>query len=156
VPRIGKSWYILCPFGIFYGYLWYSMYDHSLHFVFIWYSFSRFGIMHQEKSGNPDGYLCQMTTCNWEICQEENMKARVTKKWSTPILLTNCGSNICTFMAGKCYTYIVSVILRLKRVHLVLSIFSVITSTPGKNLSKKLKSWRRISVRFGNKSFFFL
>jgi hypothetical protein len=21
VPRIGKSWYILCPFGIFYGYL---------------------------------------------------------------------------------------------------------------------------------------
>jgi hypothetical protein len=34
-------------------YLGYSTYDHSLHFVFIWYIFSSFGIMHQEKSGNP-------------------------------------------------------------------------------------------------------
>jgi hypothetical protein len=29
-------------------------YDHWVHFVFIWYIFSVFGIMHQEKSGNPD------------------------------------------------------------------------------------------------------
>jgi hypothetical protein len=31
-------WYILWPFGIFYGYLVY---------------FLRFGLLHQEKSGNP-------------------------------------------------------------------------------------------------------
>jgi hypothetical protein len=36
---------ILWPFGIFY--------DHWVLCVFIWYSFSGFGIMHQEKSGNP-------------------------------------------------------------------------------------------------------
>jgi hypothetical protein len=38
-------WNILRTFGIFY--------DHLVHFVFIWYIFSSFGIMHQEKSGNP-------------------------------------------------------------------------------------------------------
>jgi hypothetical protein len=32
-------------FGIFY--------DHLVHLVLIWYIFSGFGIMHQEKSGNP-------------------------------------------------------------------------------------------------------
>jgi hypothetical protein len=35
----------LWTFGIFY--------DHSVHFVFIWYIFSSFGLIHQEKSGNP-------------------------------------------------------------------------------------------------------
>jgi hypothetical protein len=39
-------WNVLWTFGIFY--------DHLVHFVFIWYIFSGFGIMHQEKSGNPD------------------------------------------------------------------------------------------------------
>jgi hypothetical protein len=38
-------WNILQTFGIFY--------DHLVHFVFIWYIFSGFGIMYQEKSGNP-------------------------------------------------------------------------------------------------------
>jgi hypothetical protein len=38
-------WNILRTFGIFY--------DHLVHFVFIWYIFSGFGIMHQERSGNP-------------------------------------------------------------------------------------------------------
>jgi hypothetical protein len=50
---------------IFYGHLEYFMdiwnilwtfvifYDHLVHFVFVWNIFSRFGIMHQEKSGNP-------------------------------------------------------------------------------------------------------
>jgi hypothetical protein len=28
-------------------------YDHLVHFVFIWYIFSGFGIMYQEKYGNP-------------------------------------------------------------------------------------------------------
>jgi hypothetical protein len=36
---------ILWPFGIFYG--------HLVHFVFLWYIFSGFGIVYQEKSGNP-------------------------------------------------------------------------------------------------------
>jgi hypothetical protein len=38
-------WNILCPIGIFC--------IHMVHFVFIWYIFSGFGIMYQEKSGNP-------------------------------------------------------------------------------------------------------
>jgi hypothetical protein len=57
-PQIGKCWYILWPFGIFYG--------HMVYFMTIWYilwpfgtfcvnlvHFSGFGIKHQEKSGNP-------------------------------------------------------------------------------------------------------
>jgi hypothetical protein len=38
-------WNILRILGKFYDYL--------VHFVFIRYTFSGFGIMHQEKSGNP-------------------------------------------------------------------------------------------------------
>jgi hypothetical protein len=38
-------WKILRTLGIFYDYL--------VHFVFIWCIFSGFGIMYQEKSGNP-------------------------------------------------------------------------------------------------------
>jgi hypothetical protein len=37
-------WNILWRLGLFN--------DHSVHFVFMWYIFYRFGIMHQEKSGN--------------------------------------------------------------------------------------------------------
>jgi hypothetical protein len=44
-PQIGKCWYSLWPFGIYYG--------HLVYFVSIWYIFSSFGIMHQEKCGNP-------------------------------------------------------------------------------------------------------
>jgi hypothetical protein len=36
---------ILLIFGI--------CYEHLVHFVFIWYFFPGFGIMYQEKSGNP-------------------------------------------------------------------------------------------------------
>jgi hypothetical protein len=39
------TWNILRKFWVFY--------DHLVHFVFIWYIFFGFGIMHQEKSGNP-------------------------------------------------------------------------------------------------------
>jgi hypothetical protein len=39
-------WSILRPFDIFYG--------HLVYLVVIGYSFPRFGILHQEKSGNPD------------------------------------------------------------------------------------------------------
>jgi hypothetical protein len=38
-------WNILRPFGIIYG--------HFGKVVVIWYIFPRFGILHQEKSGNP-------------------------------------------------------------------------------------------------------
>jgi hypothetical protein len=38
-------WNILRMFGIFY--------DHLVPFMFIWYIFSGFGIMYQEKSGDP-------------------------------------------------------------------------------------------------------
>jgi hypothetical protein len=52
-PWNGKSWYILHTsiwnilrqFGIFHG--------HLVHFVVIWYILTRFGIVCQEKSGNP-------------------------------------------------------------------------------------------------------
>jgi hypothetical protein len=30
------------------------MYYHLVYFVFIWYIFYSFGIIHKEKSGNPD------------------------------------------------------------------------------------------------------
>jgi hypothetical protein len=43
-------WNILRPFGEFS--------DHLVNFVLIWYIFSRFGITHQQKSGNPDTYVC--------------------------------------------------------------------------------------------------
>jgi hypothetical protein len=40
------TWSILRSFVRFYG--------HLVQFVIIWYIFSRFGILFQEKSGNPD------------------------------------------------------------------------------------------------------
>jgi hypothetical protein len=45
-------WYILWPFGIFYGHLVYFMAIGVLygHLVF----FHRFGMVYQEVSGNPD------------------------------------------------------------------------------------------------------
>jgi hypothetical protein len=59
-PNLGKFWRALDwkiyfmpirkslqTFGI--------LHNHLLHFVFIWYIFSSFGIMFQEKSGNPAG-----------------------------------------------------------------------------------------------------
>jgi hypothetical protein len=46
--------------GLFYGHLVYIFYGHLVYRIAIWYSlwcnlvhFSRFGILHQEKSGNP-------------------------------------------------------------------------------------------------------
>jgi hypothetical protein len=53
-PNLGKSWraldckmliYILWTFGIFY--------DHMVHLMLIWYILSGFGIMYNDKSGNP-------------------------------------------------------------------------------------------------------
>jgi hypothetical protein len=41
----GKSWYILWPLETLFG--------HLVYFVVIWYIFRHFGILDQEKSGNP-------------------------------------------------------------------------------------------------------
>jgi hypothetical protein len=46
--------------GIFYGHLVYftaigNILWHLVYFVVIWYIFPRFGILDQEKSGNPGG-----------------------------------------------------------------------------------------------------
>jgi hypothetical protein len=56
---------ILLPFGLFYC--------HLVYFMVIWYTyFSRFGMLYQEKSGNPDyAWLERMhvsATCNAYIC----------------------------------------------------------------------------------------
>jgi hypothetical protein len=45
--------------GIFYGHLVYFraleiFYCHLVYFVVIWYIFPRFGMLYQEKSGNPN------------------------------------------------------------------------------------------------------
>jgi hypothetical protein len=37
-----------------------TFYDHLVHCVFIWYTFSGFGSMYQEKSGNP-GQICRQS-----------------------------------------------------------------------------------------------
>jgi hypothetical protein len=42
-------WSILRPLGTFYG--------HLVHFEVIWYISPRFGILYQEKSGNPALYM---------------------------------------------------------------------------------------------------
>jgi hypothetical protein len=42
---------ILWPFGILNGIS--DIYDYMVHFMIIWYILSGFGIMYQEKSGNP-------------------------------------------------------------------------------------------------------
>jgi hypothetical protein len=61
-------WYILWTFGPFmvFGYILWTFgpfmvsgifYGHLVHLAVIWWFFSRFGILHQEKSGNPGMYL---------------------------------------------------------------------------------------------------
>jgi hypothetical protein len=45
---------ILRLFGIFCG--------HLVYFMFIWYIYPRFGILCQEKSGNPDAHMYSMPT----------------------------------------------------------------------------------------------
>jgi hypothetical protein len=52
-------WRVLDDVGIFYGYLIIlrpigKFKGNLLHFVVIWYIFPHFGVLYQEKSGNPD------------------------------------------------------------------------------------------------------
>jgi hypothetical protein len=60
-PNLGKFWRVLERknlkyFRAFWNILWTFgiFYYHLVRFVFIWYIFSGFGIMYQQKSGNPD------------------------------------------------------------------------------------------------------
>jgi hypothetical protein len=55
-PNLGKFWKALdCKFMPIWIIFWRFgiFYDYLVHFVFIFYIFSGFGIMYQEKSGNP-------------------------------------------------------------------------------------------------------
>jgi hypothetical protein len=58
-------WNILQTFGI--------CYDHLVHFVLIWYIFPGFGIMFQEKSGNPG--LTRPSPIVWLSLKPYNMYA---------------------------------------------------------------------------------
>jgi hypothetical protein len=51
--RTGRCWYILWTLGPFYGLLLHFMDTWYVQFVVIWYIFPRFGILYEEKSGNP-------------------------------------------------------------------------------------------------------
>jgi hypothetical protein len=46
---------IVCVnFSLFYGHLVYFVGIWYIHCMVVWYIFSRFGMLHQEKSGSPD------------------------------------------------------------------------------------------------------
>jgi hypothetical protein len=55
-------WNILRSFGIFN--------DHLVHYVFFWCIFSGFGIMYQEKSGNP-GFGRLLASLGFQANQNE-------------------------------------------------------------------------------------
>jgi hypothetical protein len=51
---IGRCRYNLWTFGLFYGQLVYFIASLYTYFVVIWFIFLHFGMLYQEKSGNPD------------------------------------------------------------------------------------------------------
>jgi hypothetical protein len=63
-------WSILRPLEIFYG--------HLVNYVVIWYIFLRFGILDQEKSGNPD-----LATCVESVAGRSGIVFVKEKKWRT-------------------------------------------------------------------------
>jgi hypothetical protein len=62
-PWHEKRWYILWPFGLYYGRLvyfmdiWYILWQFC-NLVAIWYTFPCFGLLNKETSGNPVSYPC--------------------------------------------------------------------------------------------------
>jgi hypothetical protein len=63
-------WSILRPFEIFYG--------HFIYFVVIWYIFPCFGILDQEKSGNPAlGLSFLYKKLPTQVYQEPILRSRV-------------------------------------------------------------------------------
>jgi hypothetical protein len=52
-PNLGKFWRVLqWKILVYFMAIWYILWPFGI-FMFIWYQFSRFGILYQEKSGNP-------------------------------------------------------------------------------------------------------
>jgi hypothetical protein len=78
-------WSILRPLEIFYG--------HLVDFVVIWYIFPRFGMLYQEKSGNPGQkvFLCACPTfprmqqrgCSLQILTSKLCRRRFKQKNGT-------------------------------------------------------------------------
>jgi hypothetical protein len=52
-----------------------TFYGHSANFGFVWYIFSRFGMLHKEKSGNT---VCLPKTMPWK-----NSKKSIMHVWFT-------------------------------------------------------------------------
>jgi hypothetical protein len=52
-----RCWIILWPFHLFFCHLVFATYGHLLYFVIILEYMSRFGMLYQEKSGNPVVWL---------------------------------------------------------------------------------------------------
>jgi hypothetical protein len=65
LAKLLTIWSILLPLENFYG--------HLVYFVVVWYIFPRFGILYQEKSGNPDFRA--------SVFHGENYSLILTKKW---------------------------------------------------------------------------
>jgi hypothetical protein len=63
-PWNGECWYILWSFGMIHG--------HSVHFVVIWYVFPGFGILCEEKSGNPGGCPVWQDLLFWRVEKSQN------------------------------------------------------------------------------------
>jgi hypothetical protein len=49
----GSCLYIIWPFGLLWQF--YIFCGHLVHYIVLWYIFPRFGVLHQDKSGNPGG-----------------------------------------------------------------------------------------------------
>jgi hypothetical protein len=68
--NLGKFWRVLqwkmlvhfIDFGLFYGHLIYCTYIRYILWQCVWYIFPHFGILYQEKSGNPGSRLNPFTT----------------------------------------------------------------------------------------------
>jgi hypothetical protein len=76
-------WNILQTFGIFY--------DHLVHFVFILCSFGTFGIIHQEKSGNPGALFDRQLSFDRQLIPVgERMRCSVVVSVVVISLLSAC------------------------------------------------------------------
>jgi hypothetical protein len=70
-------WYCFWPFGIF-MIIWYCFWPFVI-FMVIWYIFSHFGMLYQEKSGNPAGQLSKKYV-RTKIAAPENYFCRWMRK----------------------------------------------------------------------------
>jgi hypothetical protein len=68
-----EIWYVFWPIGNFYG--------HLVHFVVIWDIFSRFGMLHKEKSGNPASYEVSCCTTFLRVKKRPIPKSPEVSKW---------------------------------------------------------------------------